>query len=262
MSLEEGNLDALSADGSFTLPSGRPERCLQQMLSALDFLACQGIVHRDVKPENILYSRSLAGPGYQFRLSDFGVGKLAKYAYSCQGTHWYMAPEILRLRNYSDSKGKIRERQSPKVDVWSLFVTIAYARDVCNYRSKTLNSNDEILDAARQACMEHWMSKYKDMAIEDPDKRASALDILCQFFEGVGATDRSNDIEMSEDNDSLFSGPQLEQGVQHAQLAILPRRSARARHNFRIDKRTWPLYTRSRLTAIVNSFETHDPPSK
>lgn len=110
MSLEEGNLDGLSTDGKFTLTSGRPERCLQQMLSALDFLAYKGIVHRDVKPENILCSRSLEGPGYHFRLSDFGVSKLAKYASSCQGTHWYMAPEILRLRDCSDSNGGTRER--------------------------------------------------------------------------------------------------------------------------------------------------------
>ncbi|KAL9039634.1 MAG: hypothetical protein Q9214_004797 [Letrouitia sp. 1 TL-2023] len=258
MGLEEGNLDGLSTDGNFTLTSGRPERCLQQMLAALDFLDYKGIVHRDVKPENILCSRSSEGPGYHFRLSDFGVGKLAKYAYSCQGTHWYMAPEILRLRNCSDATGRIQESQSSKVDVWSLFVTIAYARDVCSYRSKTLNSNDEIIDAARQACTEHWMSKFKIMAIEDPAHRASALDVLRQLFEGVGATERSNEIEMSEDNDSLFSGPQREQSIQHAQLPILPRRSARARHPFRIEKRTWPLYSRNRSTAVV----IHDSPSK
>lgn len=254
MGLEEGNLDDLSTDRRFTLTSGRPESCLQQMLSALDFLAYKDIVHRDVKPENILYSRSLKGPGYHFRLSDFGVGKLAKYAYSCQGTDWYMAPEILRLRNCSDFDGRIRERQSPKVDVWSLFVTIAYARDVYSYRSRSLNNNGEVLDAARQACTEHWMSKYRTMAIEDPGYRASALDILNQVFEGVGATERSNDVEMSEDNDSLFSDPQLEQVIQHAQLRFLPRRSERARHPSRLVKRTWPLYNRNRLTAIVNGL--------
>jgi len=254
MSLEEGNLDGLSTHRMFTLNSGRPERCLQQMLSALDFLAYKDIVHRDVKPENILCSRSLEGPGYHFRLSDFGVGKLAKYACSCQGTHWYMAPEILRLRNCSDSDGRIRERQSPKVDIWSLFVTIAYARDVYNYRSRSLNNNDEILDAARQACTEPWMLKYKTMAIEDPTDRASALDILNQVFEGAGATERSNDVEMSEDSDNLFSDPQLDQVIQHAQLPLLPRRSERARYPFRVVKRTWPVYTRNRLTATVNGL--------
>lgn len=116
MGLEEGNLESLSSRNEFTLTSGLPERCLQQMLSALDFLAYKGIVHRDIKPENILWSHSLEGPSYHFRLADFGVGKLARFAYSCQGTHWYMAPEILKLRDRSDSYSRIKERQSPKVD--------------------------------------------------------------------------------------------------------------------------------------------------
>ena len=254
MCLEEGNLDGLSTERRFTLTSGLPELCLKQMLSALDFLAYKGIVHRDIKPENILCSRSLEGPGYHFRLSDFGVGKLAKYAYSRQGTAWYMAPEILRLRSCSGSDSTIRERQSPKVDVWSLFVTIAYARDVCNYRSRSLNNNDEILHAAREACSEHWMLKYSGMAIEDPAERASALDILDRFFNGVGAAERNNDVEMSDDNDDMFSDLQLAQAIQHAQLPILPRRSERTRQLSRLDKRTWPFYTRNRLTAVANGL--------
>ena len=165
-----------------------------------------------------------------------------------------MAPEILRLRSCSGSDGRIRERQSPKVDVWSLFVTIAYARDVCNYRNRSLNNNDEILNAAREACSEHWMLKYSGMAIEDPAQWASALDILNQSFNGVGATERNNDIEMCEDNDDIFSDPQLAQAIPHAQLPFLRRRSVRTRQPSIINKRTWPFYTRNRLTAIANGL--------
>ena len=248
MGLEEGNLDDLSTDKKFTITSGLPERCLQQILSALDFLAYQGIVHRDVKPDNILYSRSIGRPTYHFRLADFGVGKLAKYAYSCQGTHWYMAPEILRLRDRSDSDSSMKEQQSPKVDVWSLFVTIAYARNVCCYRTRSKNTNDEILDAAREACTERWMSKYSDMAIEDPAHRASALDILRQHFDGVGAWDRNNDVEMSEDDDRFLMDPQLAQGIQHTQKTHRLRQSKRVRHPFKVEKRVSPFCTRIRLS--------------
>lgn len=248
MGLEEGNLDGLSTSNKFTITSGLPERCLQQMLSALDFLTYQGIVHRDVKPDNILCSRSLGRPTYHFRLADFGVGKLAKYAYSCQGTHWYMAPEILRLRDRSDSDSSIKEQQSPKVDVWSLFVTIAYARNVFGYRTRSKNTNDEVLDAAKEACTEHWMSDYSAMAIENPAHRASALEVLNQRFDGVGAWDRNNDIKMSEEDDKFFMHPQLAQEIRHAQTPHQPRRSERARRPFRIEKRTSPFYTRTRLT--------------
>ena len=247
MGLEEGNLDGLSTSNKFTITSGLPERCLQQMLSALDFLTYQGIVHRDVKPDNILYSRSLGRPTYHFRLADFGVGKLAKYAYSYQGTHWYMAPEILRLRDRSDSDSSIKEQQSPKVDVWSLFVTIAYARNICHYHTRSKNTNDEILDAAKEACTEQWMSHYSDMAIENPAYRASALDILNQHFDGVRAWDRNNDIEMSEDNNEFFMDPQIAREIQRTQIPHPPRRSERARHPFRIEKRASPFYTRARL---------------
>ena len=252
MGLEEDNLGNLSADNRFTLASGRPSCCLQQMLSALDFLDYKGIVHRDVKPENILCSPR--GLDYQFRLSDFGVGKLAKYAHSYQGSEWYVAPEILRLRTRSNADSIIQEHQTPKVDVWSLFVTIAYARNVCNYRSRSLNNNDDFLDAAREACTEPWMSQYSTMAIEEPAYRASALDILKQSFRGVGATERHNDTEMSEENDDLFINPQSTQAVQHAQLPFLSRRSMRANRPSRIVKRTWPLHTRNRMSAIANEL--------
>lgn len=244
MGLEEGSVNDLSIGQKFTLTSGLPELCLQQMLSALDFLAHQEIVHRDVKPDNILFSKN--GPEYHFRLADFGVGKLTKYAYSCQGTNWCMAPEILKLRNRSDSDSRIRERQSPKVDVWSLFVAIAHARGICNYRERNLDTNDEILDAAREARKEPWMSKYFTMAIEDPAYRASALDILNRHFNGVGAW-KSNDVKMTENNVELLMDSPAAQATQHAALSILPRRNLRYGRPSRIEKNKSPCFTGTRI---------------
>lgn len=243
MGVEKGSVNDLSNSHEFTLHSGRPERCLKQMLSALSFLAAKGIVHRDVKPDNILYSQVLEGPGYDFRLADFGTGKLAKLAYSCQGTHWYMAPEILKHRNRADADSKIREQQSPKVDVWSLFVAIAFARDVCHYRERDLNTNDHILDAVREACKETWMSKYSAMAIENPDDRASACDILIQHFDEVVDWE-GNDIEMYEDKDEALMDPRP---AQHAPLVLKPEKNLRNGHHFRVEKKKQPCHARTRL---------------
>lgn len=250
MGLEEGSVDDLSNAGRFTLRSGLPERCLEQMLLALKFLAFQGIVHRDVKPDNILYSQSRERSGYDFKLADFGVGKLEKYAYSLQGTNWFMAPEILELRNDTNANSKTNDQQSPKVDVWSLFVAIAYARDVCNYRERKLNTNDQILTAVREAREERWMSKYSAMVIEKPHDRASAHDILVEHFnESMGS--EVYDVRMSAEDDDDDDGMPLDlqpaQAIHHPPLVLKPRQSPLPGHPNRIEKRKLPRYTRTPL---------------
>jgi parallel beta-helix repeat protein len=79
---------------------------LMQIAKALDFVHNQGWVHRDVKPENILFDEH--GTAY---LSDLGVVKLISdqdnreqtkltHTGTAIGTPSYMAPEILLGRSY------------------------------------------------------------------------------------------------------------------------------------------------------------------
>ncbi len=231
MGLEESDLDDLVSDRKFHV-FGRPKSCLHQMLSALDFLDCKGIVHRDIKPGNILCTRSSKGLDYRFRLADFGVSKLVKFAYSYQGTNEFMAPEILRLKDQTNGEIAIKERQTPKVDVWSLFITIAYALNARNYRDLPKNNHDEILDAATEACTDPWMSQYSAMVNKDPVHRASALDMLNLHFKGIGAYDRSIDLEMFDDSDDIFMDPRHLKNIQNAQPPQKRQQSKQARHPF------------------------------
>ncbi|CAM9811883.1 unnamed protein product, partial [Chrysoparadoxa australica] len=106
--------------------SGRPltepflRHIFSSVLEALAFLHKRGIVHRDVKPENILLqSRKGTGNLAKVKLADFG---LACNIGMCDpdgcnkllGTRRFMAPESLKLREIS-----------PASDVFAFGVTIA-----------------------------------------------------------------------------------------------------------------------------------------
>ncbi|KAL0939706.1 map kinase kinase kinase [Colletotrichum truncatum] len=84
----------------------------RQMLSGLAYLHREGILHRDLKADNILLD--LDGT---CKISDFGISKKTDNIYgndksnSMQGSVFWMAPEVIR----SEGKG-----YSAKVDIWSL----------------------------------------------------------------------------------------------------------------------------------------------
>ncbi len=67
-----------------------------QVLNAFRLIHAQGIVHRDVKPENVLYHR-LASGELHFLLTDFGVARLHEQPVTMTGqslmTYEYAAPE-------------------------------------------------------------------------------------------------------------------------------------------------------------------------
>ena len=88
-------------------------RFIAQMVIALKFLKARNIIHRDIKPKNILIHED------GIKISDFGVAKIINNHNSDQetttfsGTIQFMSPQILKQEKYTF-----------QTDVWSLGITI------------------------------------------------------------------------------------------------------------------------------------------
>lgn len=103
------------------LSNTQTKACLRDLFSALAFIHSHGIIHRDVKPSNILL-KSLDGPCY---LSDFGIAwapnasgsEAVDKKITDVGTTCYRAPELLfGNSNYGCT-----------LDLWAAGCTVAEA---------------------------------------------------------------------------------------------------------------------------------------
>ena len=101
----EGNLKALVEGTGSHDQFALSNIVLRQMLLALQCIASHNIIHRNVKPKNILWTYDAEGD-YHFYLSDFGLSEDQALAREAVGTEPFMAPEVYH-----------RQRQTSKVDI-------------------------------------------------------------------------------------------------------------------------------------------------
>jgi len=97
-----------------TIRSNVAGSMIGQILSAVSYLHSRGIVHHDIKPENIIVDYT----SDRVKLTDFGSAIEVKKICGFRGTLPFMAPEI--LQNMSAPHAT-----HPCVDVWSIGV-VAY----------------------------------------------------------------------------------------------------------------------------------------
>ena len=187
MELKDGSLGSLlknkKALGSVQQFDKVTDTVLKQMLQALDFLACHQVIHRDVKPDNILYiSTSSDKCGYRFQLGDFGLCNPYNNARSQTGTPIFAPPE------YGSA------RQTPKFDVWSLMVTMMWAFDTDGFITKIqqAQNQDHIIGTVLESVTARKSKLFASMARVNPEERASAAQLLKDHFQGKGLTFRQD----------------------------------------------------------------------
>jgi len=153
---------------------------LTPILSALSYLHCRGIVHHDIKPENIIidYGQNVV------KLSDFGSAKFVSKSTegSVGGTLNYMAPEVLLnmrgARNNSDKS----------VDIWSIGI-LAYQlisgahpfdNGKCqqNILNRIISGKYDFSGAVWDKVPKECKNFIKRCLVVDPKKRATAQDLL------------------------------------------------------------------------------------
>ena len=143
---------------------------LSQLLHALEHLHSRGVVHRDVKPQNILVqSQGCLQEPSQFwvKLGDFGLAKDSHLLATFCGTQLYLAPEV-----------RTRSRYTSAVDIWSLGIIIfQYAYGLPRQDLPFIRENwyQKLIRSA-----EDWDSEdlvdflSSGMLVMDPRKRLSA----------------------------------------------------------------------------------------
>jgi serine/threonine protein kinase len=115
-----------------------------KIAEGLEYVHNKGIVHHDIKPENILFSENRS-----IKISDFGV------ANTMGGTRAYMPPELF-MENLSLEK-------DPRIDIYSLGITLLELVIVKNPLLLIRDSQEQLIKKLDQSFipnhLPHWFAE-------------------------------------------------------------------------------------------------------
>ncbi|XP_044260514.1 serine/threonine-protein kinase SIK3 isoform X2 [Tribolium madens] len=161
--------DHLVAKGR--MPEDEAKRIFSQIVSAVSYCHSQGVVHRDLKAENLLLDHNL-----NIKLADFGFSN--QFTEGCLLSTWcgsppYAAPELFQGHKYD----------GPKADIWSLGVVLYVL--VCGslpFDGRTLHDLRNVVIEGKFR-IPYFMSQdceylIRHMLVVDPEKRLTMSQIV------------------------------------------------------------------------------------
>lgn len=201
-----------------------------QILLSMEYLHSLQIVHRDVKPENILY---VAEGSTEIKLIDFGYAGLWKPDHELTGlcgTPDYVAPEVLTWYD-DDENGTPYGKGS---DLWSLGVLLYVILSGCSPFSA--DEEEQLLKQVAEAKYEFYENEWKDktdsckdlirkLLVVDPKQRMTMEGMLehpwlreavdkCRAQTQVKAAQRANSIAESKKAGGATAAPVVQTDAQ------------------------------------------------
>ncbi|XP_072311737.1 serine/threonine-protein kinase SBK1 [Eucyclogobius newberryi] len=168
------------------LPEDMVKRCMQQLGLALDFMHGKSLVHRDVKPENVLlFDRECR----RIKLADFGMTRrVGCRVKRVSGTIPYTAPEVCRA---SRTEGFL---VTTSLDVWA-FGVLVFCMLTGNFPWEAALPTDAFYEEFRRwqkaGCPlgtypSQWrrftddaLRMFQRLLAADPEKRCGVKDVFC-----------------------------------------------------------------------------------
>lgn len=104
-----GDLQRYCDECSSHMPESLIKKFLTQILTGIYFCHSNRVIHRDLKPQNLLIDQNL-----NIKIADFGLSRCFQIPFKpytqCVQTLWYRAPEVLLSGNY----------YTTAIDIWSI----------------------------------------------------------------------------------------------------------------------------------------------